>query len=174
MKLLVLLTLLLLGLGGCGTFKGTTSNAPNRVGESPKLARSEASQKLSSALQELEQGRQAAAMTILEEIVAKSSARGITDEALFRLSVLKLLNGEKDGSASSIRYLERLRREYGDSGWAMQAKPLLAYLYAVADMNTQNRNLKASNSSLSKENKDLHKSIKRLKSLEVQMERNSR
>ncbi len=171
MKQLFLIILLLLGLTGCSTLKGT---APDRADESPKLSRSEASRKLSSALQALEQGRQGAAMPILEEIVAGSSARGVTDEALFRLSVLKLLNGEKDGSASSIRYLERLRREYGDSVWTVQAKPLLAYLYAVADVNSQNRNLKASNSSLSKENKELHNSIKRLKSLEVQMERNTR
>ncbi len=174
MKLPFLIMLLLLCLSGCSALNGTTPTAPGRAGERPKLSRSEASQKLSSALQELEQGRQAAAMAILEEIIAESSLRGVTDEALFRLGVLKLLNGEKDGSAFSIRYLERLRREYGDSVWAMQAKPLLAYLYAAADMNTQNRNLKTSNSSLSKENKELRNSIKRLKSLEVQMERNSR
>lgn len=171
MKLLVPITLLLVGLAGCSTLKGTTSTVPDRTGNSSKLSRSEASQKLSSALRELEQGRQTAAMTMLEEIVAGSSVRGVTDEALFRLGVLKLLNGEKDGSVSAIRYLERLRREYGDSVWAMQAKPLLAYLYEI---NTQNRNLKAHNSSLSKENKELHNSLKRLKSLEVQMERNSR
>jgi hypothetical protein len=122
----------------------------------------------------MEHGRQAAAMTLLEEIVAGSSVKGVTDEALFRLSVLKLLNTEKDESATSIRCLERLRREYGDSCWTMQAKPLLAYLHAVADMNNQNRKLKAQNSSLSKENNELHKSLNRLKSLEVQMERNSR
>jgi hypothetical protein len=174
MKRLLLITFLLLGLAGCSAFKETTSTAPNRTGKSPKLSRSEASQKLSSALQELEQGRQTAAMVILEEIVAGSSVKGVTDEALFRLSVLKLLNAEKDESDSSIRYLERLRREYRDSAWAMQAKPLLAYLYAAADMNNQNRNLRAHNSSLSKENKELHKSLNRLKSLEVQMERNSR
>ncbi len=172
MKPLVLITLLLIGLAGCSTFRGTT--APDRTGESPKLSRSEASRKLSAALQELEQGRKAAAMAILEEIVAGSGAKGVTDEALFRLSVLKLHNGEKDESASAIRYLERLRREYGESVWAMQAKPLLAHLYAVADINAQNRSLKTQNSSLSKENKELHKNIKRLKSLEVQMERNSR
>ncbi len=174
MKPLFLIALLLLGLAGCSTLKGTPQTASGRAGERPKLSRSEASQRLSSALQELEQGRQAAAMAILEEIVAGSSVRGVTDEALFRLGVLKLLNGEKDGSAASIRYLERLRREYGDSVWTVQAKPLLAYLYAVADMNAQNRNLKANNSSLSKENKELRSSIKRLKSLEVQMERNAR
>ena len=182
MKQLVLIIVVLLGLAGCSTFKETAppanettaSTVPGRSDDSPKPPRSDASRKLSSALQKLEQGRRTAAITILEEIIAEPGVKGVTDEALFRLGVLKLFYKEKDGSASSIPYLERLGKEYGDSPWTQQAKPLLEFLYAVADMNYQNRNLKAQNSSLSKENKELHKSINRLKNLDLQMERNAR
>ncbi|HEY6838389.1 MAG TPA: hypothetical protein VI389_06580 [Geobacteraceae bacterium] len=174
MKLPLLIIVLLLCLAGCSTLKETTPPVPPRPAESPAPPRPDASQELSSALQELGHGKRTAATTILEELVVKPEVKGITDEALFRLSILKLSTTEKDGAASSIRYLERLRKEYPDSRWALQAKPLLDYLYAVADMSSQNRNLKAHNSSLAKENKELHKSIKRLKTLDLQMERNVR
>lgn len=174
MKPPVLVMLLLLGLAGCSTVKGTTPPVPVRPAESPKPPSPDARQKLSSALRELEHGRRTAAADILEELIAEPGVKGVTDEALFRLSILKLIYVGKDGVAHSIRYLERLGKEYGDSPWTQQARPLLEFLHAAADISYQNRSLKAQNSSLSKENKELHKSIKRLKNLDLQMERNVR
>ena len=119
-------------------------------------------------------GRAAAAVTILEALVTEPGVKGVTDEALFRLSLLKLSHEEKDGSLTAIRYLERLRTEYRDSVWTQQAKPLLDFLTGVADMKKQNRNLKNSNTSLSRDNKELRLSIERLKELDLQLEQRPR
>jgi len=165
MKHLILVTLLLFSLAGCTTFKQMQSTVVNRY---------DASQKLSSALSELEQGRAAAATTILEALVAEPGVKGVTDEALFRLSLLNLLHEEKDGSMSSIHYLERLRREYRKSNWTQQAKPLHDYLTGIAEIKKQNRNLKILNISLTKDNKELLQSIERLKNLDIELERKAR
>ncbi|GFO53947.1 hypothetical protein GMSM_09540 [Geomonas sp. Red276] len=106
---------------------------------------------------------------MLEKVVAEPGSKGVTDEALFRLSILTLGPGEKRRTAS-IRYLERLRREYPASKWTEQARPLLDYLKGVSDLAKQNQNLKTHNLSLSKENKELHRNINRLKNLDLQTE----
>ncbi|MCM0083111.1 hypothetical protein L4X63_16100 [Geomonas sp. Red32] len=128
-----------------------------------------AGKEMPAALQELAKGRQDAAVVLLEKVVAEPGSKGVTDEALFRLSVLSLGHGEKS-RVTSIRYLERLRREYPDSKWTQQARPLLDYLKSVGDLVRQNQNLKSHNISLSKENKELHRSINRLKNLDLQTE----
>ncbi len=165
MRHFILLFLLLSSLAGCSTLKGLPSGV---------LHRYDAGRKLSSALQEEEQGRSTAAIAILEELIAEPGIKGVTDEALFRLSVLKLHSEEKDGSLPAIRYLERLRHDYRDSVWSQQAKPLLDSLYAVADLKKQTRNLKNINGSLARDNKELRQSIERLKSLDMQLERKTR
>jgi hypothetical protein len=165
MNYLIFLALLLFSLSGCTTFKEMQSTVVNRY---------DASQKLSAALSELEHGRTAAATTILEALVAEPGIKGVTDEALFRLSILKLLTEEKDGSMPSIHYLERLRRDYRDSDWAQQSKPLLDFLNSIAEIKKQNRNLKALNLSLTRENKELLQNIERLKNLDIQLERKTR
>jgi hypothetical protein len=165
MKRLLLLSLLLLFPAGCTTFKEMQSSAVHRY---------DARRKLSSALKDLEQGRAAAASFTLEEIVAEPGIKGITDEALFRLSLLKLHDEEKDGVSPAVRYLERLRHEYADSVWMLQSRPLLDFLNAAADVKKQNRNLKNLNNSLTKDNKELHQNIDRLKKLDLQLERKTR
>ena len=164
MKQLLLTTLLLLVLAGCATVKEMPTGSDHKV----------PSQKLSTALHELEKDRRVADIPILEDLVAEPGIKGVTDEALFRLSVLNLFQEEKDGLVTSIGYLERLRHEYADSSWTQQSKPLLDLLNSVAALKKQNRNLRNVNNSLSKENKELHQSIKRLKNLDLQMERKSR
>lgn len=164
MKRLIFLTLLLLSLSGCTTFTEMQKTFVTRY---------DANTKLSSALSELDQGRTASATTILEALVAEPGIRGITDEALFRLSLLKL-HDERDGSMSSIHLLERLRRDYRDSTWTQQAKPLHDFLNGIADIKKQNRNLKILNISLSKDNKELLQNIERLKNLDIQLERKAR
>ena len=165
MKNFILLCLLLFSLSGCTTFKEMRTTVVNRY---------DVSMKLSAALNELEQGRTTAAATILEALVAEPGVKGVTDEALFRLSLLKLHNEDKDGAMPSIHYLERLRRDYRDSIWTQQSKPLLDLLHGIADIKKQNRNLKTVNSSLTKDNKELLLNIERLKNLDIQLERKSR
>lgn len=162
MKRITLLTLLILSLIGCSTFKEMQSSLVNNYS---------ASQKLSSALQALDQGKSAAAISILEGIITEPGVNGVTDEALFRLSVLKLSYEDNDGTLPSVRYLERLRYVYPGSSWAQQAKPLLELLKGVAEIKKQNRNLKILNISLTKDNKEMHQNIEKLKNLDIQLER---
>jgi len=162
MKQFIILTLMILSLVGCASLKEMQSSLVNNY---------EANRKLSSALQSLDQGKSAVAISVLEGIVTEPGVRGVTDEALFRLSVLKLSYEDDDGTLPSVRYLERLRYEYSDSSWAQQAKPLLEYLKEVTAIKKQNRNLKILNISLTKDNKDMHRSIEKLKNLDIQLER---
>jgi len=165
MKQLILLTLLLLCLAGCTTFKEVQATVVGRY---------DANMKLSSALSELEQGRTAAAASILEAIIAEPGVKGVTDEALFRLSLLRLQHEEKDGSMTAIHYLERLRRDYRDSDWAQQARPLHDFLNGIADIKKQNRNLKILNISLTKDNKELLQNNERLKNLNISLTKDNK
>jgi hypothetical protein len=158
----LLLLILLFSVAGCTTIKGMQTST---------LSRYDASRKLSSAQKEMERGRTGAAIPLLEEVIAAPGIDGVTDEALFRLSLLKIASEDKDGTLPSLRYLERLRHEYQESIWTQQSKPLLEFLRGIAEIRKQNRTLKSSNSSLSKENKELHQSIERLKNLDLQLER---
>ena len=165
MKRSILLTLMILSLIGCSTLKEVQSTLVNSYA---------AQQKLSAALQAMEQGRSAEAITILEGIISSPGVNGVTDEALFHLSLLKLTYEDDDGTLPSVRYLERLRRDYRDSNWARQAKPLLEFLKEFTAVKRQNRNLKILNMSLTKDNKDMHQNIERLKNLDMQLERRSK
>ncbi|NVN98505.1 MAG: hypothetical protein HXX17_04205 [Geobacteraceae bacterium] len=162
MKRLVLIVFFGVGLLGCSTFNGPTSSI---------ISRYEANRKLSSAIQEVERGRYSAAIAIFEEIIAEPGINGVTDEALFRVSLLKLLYEEKDGGVSSLRYLEMLRSYFPESSWTQQSKTLYEFVKGAVEAKKQNRNLKIHNLSLTKDNKDLHQSIDRLKSLDMKLER---
>lgn len=162
MKRLIGIYLLLFILPGCSTIEEMGSSVANRY---------EASQKLSAARLELEQGKAAAASAIFEEIIAKPDVMGVTDEALFRLSLLKLPYDEKDLTSHSIRYLERLRINFPESSWTMQSKPLYDFLKVTTEIRKQNRNLKLHNISLNRDNKELRQSIDRLNSLDMKLER---
>jgi hypothetical protein len=159
--------------------------------QSSVVNRIDASRKLSTAVSELEKGNTSSAITILEALTSEPGVKGISDEALFRLSLLKLNYEDKDGALPATQYLERLRRDYRSSIWAQQAQPLLEFLNSVGELKKQNRNLKILNislsrdnkelmglkninQSLSKENKELHQSIERLKNLDIQLEKKAR
>jgi hypothetical protein len=165
MKRIILFTFMILSLNGCSTLKEVQSTLVNNYA---------AQQKLSAALQAMEQGKSAEAISILERIISAPGVNGVTDEALFHLSLLKLSYEDDDGSLPSVRYLERLRRDYRDSNWARQAKPLLEFLKEFTAVKRQNRNLKILNMSLTKDNKDMHQNIERLKNLDMQLERRSK
>lgn len=120
---------------------------------------------------EMERGRYPAAIAIFEEIIAEPGVNGITDEAMFRVSLLKLLYDEKDGTSSSLRYLELLRSYFPESIWTQQSKPLYEFVKGAVEVRKQNRNLKIHNLSLTRDNKELHQSIDRLKSLDMKLER---
>lgn len=162
MKRIIVIIFFGIGLLGCSTFKGMQSSVTNRY---------EANRKLSSAMHEMERGRYSAAIAIFEEIIAEPGINGITDEAMFRVSLLKLLYDEKEGTTSSLRYLELLRSYFPESIWTQQSKPLYEFVKGAVEVRRQNRNLKIHNLSLTRDNKELHQSIERLKSLDMKLER---
>lgn len=182
MKRQISLILLLFNVIGCASIKEMHSNVVTRL---------DANRKLSTAMGELEKGNSDSAISILEAITSDPGVQGVSDEALFRLSLLKLNYEEKDGALPAIQYLERLRSEYHTSIWAKQAQPLLEFLNGVGELKKQNRNLKIlnislsrdnkellslknTNQALSKENKELHQNIERLKNLDIQLEKKAR
>ena len=148
--------------------------------------------KMSEAVKLMEAGNEAAADRLLTEITAAEGVPGVTDEALFRLSLIHLRPGmEKDGTAQTQKKLEQLLKEYPDSGWARMAWPLTEFLTSVEDLRHQNRNLrilnlslnrenkeqqhlKNLNISLTKENRELKQNIERLKHLDLELEQKTR
>lgn len=126
--------------------------------------------KLNRAVTLLKQGKTSAAEGLLSAICTGPGIAGVTDEALFRLSLLQLGSGqEKNGGNKALRNLERLQKEYPASSWTPLAAGMTDFLASADDARQQNRKLKEQNLSLTKENKDLHQSIDKLKNLELEL-----
>ncbi len=136
--------------------------------------------KLADALALIQQGKKADGAEILAAICKEPPVPGVTDEALFRLSVLRLESGANANSiAQSKRDLDRLVREYPGSSWAPPASALSGFLSridnklqhlqqdlqqdgklkeAIISLTKENRELKERNAVLSKEQKVLKES----------------
>lgn len=178
MTRIALTALLLLLLTGCASIGSGGNQLLNRFSEGRRL---------SEAVDFLEQGNLDAAASLLERLVDQPGVPGVTDEALFRLAVIRLQNG-KEGPAQTTSLLDRLTREYPTSPWTKQGVPLLEYLSSTDDARKQARNLKilnisltrdnkelrSTNQTLVKENKELHQSIEKLKHLDIELEKKSR
>lgn len=165
MRHCILITILALALTGC-----TTLNKPGGI-----FYRSGQEMKLARAVTLLEQGKTSAAADLLAAVCAEPGVAGVTDEALFRLSLLRLVSGqEKNGALKAHHELERLRKEYPASSWTPLASTLTEYLASSDDLRQQNRKLKELNLSLTKENQELHQSIEQLKNLELELGRGTK
>lgn len=126
------------------------------------------------ALEFLRTGSEQEARDLLERVVAGPPRSGVTDEALFRLSLLYLGDEGGKGSVRSQELLERLTDEFPQSIWAHQGAPLAAYLTGVRtlrDRQREVRTLKELNLSLSRDNREMRQSIERLKSLDLELEK---
>ena len=152
MKKLILITTTALALSGCATLE-----KPGGV-----LYRSGQEKKLTKAETLLKRGKTSAATKLLAEVCAGPGVPGVTDEALIRLSLLRLAAGQQ-----ARRDLERLTREYPASSWAPLAAILIEHLDAADEAREQNRKL-------SRDNKELRQSIEQLKSLELEMGKGNR
>jgi hypothetical protein len=183
MKRTIWLLLAVMNLAGCSGLQRFQSGVMQRFsGESS----------LSTAVEYLEQGKTAAATMELEKIVNGPGVEGVTDEALFRLSLLVLRHSQdKEPATATQQLLERLKEEYPTSQWTRLALPLADHLASEEELKKQYRNLKilnlslakdnkelqslkSSNQTLLKENRDLHQSIERLKNLDIELEKKSR
>jgi hypothetical protein len=130
--------------------------------------------RFAGALEFMRAGREKEAREMLDLVVAGAPRSGMTDEALFRLSLLYLRDDGGKGTARTQELLERLDEEYPHSIWAHQAAPLAAYLTGVRtlrDRQREVRTLKELNLSLSRDNREMRQSIERLKSLDLELEK---
>jgi hypothetical protein len=143
--------------------------------------------KLAMAIKLQNEGKLAAALKLLIALCAERRAPGVTDEALFRLSLLYLGNGQDIDKGSlqlAQQTIERLRKEYPSSSWARMAATLAELLTTTTDLRRQNQNLKNQNQALSKENQalnrenqssaketqELRENIEKLKRLDLELE----
>jgi hypothetical protein len=128
--------------------------------------------KLTTAVRFLEEGKTSDARKLLTGICSEKGVAGVTDEALFRLSLLRLESLQDKNSLTQAQHdLERLIREYPSSSWAPLASSLTEFLASADEGRQQNRKLKELNLSLTKENKELRQSIEQLKTLELELGR---
>ena len=136
--------------------------------------------KLAMAIKLQNEGKLTAALKLLIALCAERSTPGVTDEALFRLSLLYLGNGQDIDKGSlhlAQQTIERLRKEYPSSSWAGMAAPLAELLTTTAELRRQNQNLKNQNQALNKENQalaketqELRQNIEKLKRLDLELE----
>jgi hypothetical protein len=125
---------------------------------------------LSQAVTLMDEGKPAKARDLLANICAGKGVEGVTDEALFRLALLRLDAGQTgDGAPRARKELERLKKEYPSSMWAPLAAQIAGYLAATEDLNQQTDKLKESNYSLVQENKDLRQRLEKLKKLDLDL-----
>jgi hypothetical protein len=125
------------------------------------------------ALEFLRSGNEQAARDQFERVVKGPSRIGITDEALFRLSVLYLRDDGSKGTVRALELLERLKHEFPRSIWTRQAAPLVVYLAGtktLRELRHEVNSLKELNLTLNRENRDLRQSMERLKSLDLELE----
>ena len=131
--------------------------------------------KLARAVTLLEEGKTSAAAELLAAISAEQGVPGVTDEALFRLSLLRLGSVQDKNVVFQTKHnLERLQKEYPASSWTPLASSLAEFLDSDDDVRLQARKLKDLNGALTKENRDLHTSIEKLKNLELEMGKGTR
>ncbi len=133
-------------LGGCSTLKDKFS-----------ITVATYSGKLSDAIYYLGKGNEPAATKLFEELCnSKEKSEGVTDEALFRLSLLGIRRHDEPEEMQHVqKLLARLRTEYPESTWTHQALPLIEYLAEKEVTSSEIRTIKQRNSTLSKENKEL-------------------
>lgn len=172
MKRLALAAVVALMITGCATPQNGGFVFINHFSQQRKLA---------SAVSQIEQGNLVAAASTLTELSSDKGVAGITDEALFRLSLLQLKAvGDKDYLLSQ-QTLGRLHKEYPKSPWANQSAQLLDLVNAANEQRQQNRNLRSTNQqlakenqSLVKENKELRQNMEQLKHLDLQLEQKTK
>ena len=170
------LALVLLNMCGCAlsglrssaVTVSTASTAPAEVS-----AAREQERRFAGALEFLRAGREQEARDSLELVLEGPQRAGITDEALFRLSLLYLRDEGGRGTVKTQELLERLKADFPRSIWTQQSAPLIAYLAGVKTLRDRQREvktLKELNLSLSRDNREMRQSIERLKSLDLELE----
>ncbi|GFE61018.1 tol-pal system YbgF family protein [Geobacter sp. AOG2] len=162
---LMLALMLALAGGGCGMLRNKPFPEPGSAVEQER--------RFAGALHYLMQGKEREAQGLLEKVIDGQALSGVTDEALFRLALLYLRDEGGKGDTHAHALLVRLKKEYPRSIWTRQAAPLIAYLAGVGSLRDNQRELKIlreRNLSLTRENKELHQSLDRLKNLDLELD----
>lgn len=166
---------------GCTLLTSCTQMQP--VKKNPALPSSSAveaeilpspGQQLMTAKSQMALGEYGKSGKIFEEMIARPAEAGITDEALFQLALLNLTANNREGTSKSYHLLQRLIKEHPRSAWAHLGQPLIELLDNLAEQRRQIAAIKNQNQSFGKEIKELHQTIDRLKSLDLEMEKKSR
>ncbi len=163
MRNFALIITVVIGLSGCATL--SEPGGPFYGAEQKKM--------LSDAVLLLQQGKTARAAELLTAVCKAPPVPGVTDEALFRLGVLRLGSGDETKKITQSRsYLNRLVKEFPDSSWTPQASTLSGFLAGtdnrlqqiqqesrlkevIISLTKENRELKERNASLLKEQRIL-------------------
>lgn len=132
-------------------------------------------QQFSASLEMLKAGEVRRSHELLEEVVNAPKVHGMTDEALFRLSLLLLTEEIAPKNAPRAQaLLERLRKEYPESSWTPHARLLLDWLTSPKGGRDRDReqinHLLWENRELLKENRELRQKMERLKNLDLELE----
>src|SRR5512133_1071322 len=169
---LLILALLPL-MGGCSLLGWKVSVVPVDTKDVASSPASDQERQFAGALEFIRKGNEQAARDLFERVVEEPARSGVTDEALFRLSILYLREDANRGTMRSLELLERLKKEFPQSLWTHQAAPLGVYLVGVKTLRDRQREvktLKEQNFSLSRDNREMRQSIERLKSLDIELE----
>jgi hypothetical protein len=121
-------------------------------------------------------GNETEARDLLEQVIAAEPLSGVTEEALFRLAVLRLREGGEKSLLRSQILLERLGQEYPETIWARQAAPLASFFAEMQLQGTQIRQLtklRERNLSLSRDNDKMRINLERLKKLDLELDQKS-
>jgi hypothetical protein len=157
MRKLAVIIMFALGLNACATMnKGDIQESFRQIQE----------KKLAAAVKLQKEGKLSAAVESLKALCAERGIPGVTDEALYRLSMLYLINGmdnDREFTQLAQHYMERLRKEYTYSSWAGMTNPVTELLSTITELRRQVQNSKNQNQSLSKENQSLTKEIQELR-----------
>jgi outer membrane protein assembly factor BamD (BamD/ComL family) len=164
-NILILLMIASLYISGCSTIFGVTD-----AGVTKKDTQEV---NFAGALQYLQKGNEQKAAELFEIVVRGPLVQGITDEALFRLALLKLRDTSSGSVLRAEKLLERLKKEFPRSIWRHQAEPLIVFIDASAEQRKSQkelRSLRELNLSLTRNNKELRQTIERLKELDIELE----
>lgn len=103
---------------------------------------------------------------------ASKTGTATADQMLFRRALLALKpSRETVASKRGRQLLSRLKREYPASAWSAQAAPILELIEIADELSRENRELKATNDSLSAEVEELNSNIEKMKRLDMELEK---
>ncbi|WP_183352998.1 hypothetical protein [Geomonas silvestris] len=118
------------------------------------------------------QGEPAGPPKAVKKAPAGKTGTATADQVLFRRALLALKpSRETVVSKRGRQLLTRLKREYPASPWSAEAAPILELIEIADELSRENRELKATNDSLSAEVEELNGNIEKMKRLDMELEK---